>query len=336
MIMLTKRQNFLETIHGGNPDRFVNQFEFITAPWGLDPISRGNPSPVQPGETAIDGWGVTWVWGENQPGPFPVHDKAHKVLQDIKTWKNVVKPARLKYPDSDWEDAAKFFEGIDRKETYAAIGVFPGVFEQLHCLMGVDDTLVNFYEEPEYIRELIDFITEYELGFAEECIKHLKPNGLFHHDDWGHQHSSFMAPEMFEEFLLPAYKRIYGYYKTHGVEIIVHHSDSYAANLVPAMIEMGIDVFQGCLSTNNIPHLIKEYGPKISFMGGLDNGLLDKKNWSPDLIRDTVEDICRENGKHYFIPCLTYGGDMSTFPGVYEAVSAEIDRMSKEMFNERS
>ena len=27
--MLTPRQNFLETIHGGHPDRFVNQFDFM-------------------------------------------------------------------------------------------------------------------------------------------------------------------------------------------------------------------------------------------------------------------------------------------------------------------
>jgi hypothetical protein len=102
------------------------------------------------------------------------------------------------------------------------------------------------------------------------------------------------------------------------------------------MIEMGVDVFQGCLSTNNIPNLIKDYGPKISFMGGLDNGKLDKADWSPELIRDAVEQVCRENGKHYFIPCLTVGGDVSAFPGVYEAVSAEIDRMSKEMFYEQT
>jgi hypothetical protein len=30
------------------------------------------------------------------------------------------------------------------------------------------------------------------------------------------------------------------------------------------------------------------------------------------------------------IPCLTRGGPTSTFPGVYEAVDEEIDRMSKE------
>ena len=27
--MLTIRQNLLETIHGGHPDRFVNQYEFL-------------------------------------------------------------------------------------------------------------------------------------------------------------------------------------------------------------------------------------------------------------------------------------------------------------------
>jgi hypothetical protein len=27
--MLTKRENLLETIKGGNPDRFVNQYEFM-------------------------------------------------------------------------------------------------------------------------------------------------------------------------------------------------------------------------------------------------------------------------------------------------------------------
>jgi hypothetical protein len=330
--MLTKRQNFLETIRGGNPDRFVNQFEFITAPWGLDPISQGNPSPWEPGQETVDGWGVAWRWPKGTPGPFPVHDDAHKVLKDITKWKSVIKTPQIKYPDSDWEEAVKFYEGIDRNEVYAAIGVFPGVFEQLHCLMGMDDTLANFYEEPDCMKELIDFITEYELALAGENIKHLKPDGLFHHDDWGSQRSSFISPEMFEEFLVPAYKKIYGYYKSHGVEIIVHHSDSYAANLVPAMIEIGIDVFQGCMSTNNIPGLVKKYGPQISFMGGLDNGALDREDWTREQIREAVERVCRENGKHYFIPCLVYGGEGSTFPGVYEAASAEIARMSREMF----
>lgn len=46
------------------------------------------------------------------------------------------------------------------------------------------------------------------------------------------------------------------------------------APFVPTMIEMGIDVWQGCMSVNNLPELIKEYGKDLTFMGGIDDGLL--------------------------------------------------------------
>ena len=98
------------------------------------------------------------------------------------------------------------------------------------------------------------------------------------------------------------------------------------------MIEMGIDIWQGVVSTNNIPELIEKYGGKISFMGGIDNGKVDVPDWTPELIREHVEKVCRECGKLYFIPNTTMGGPESTFPGVYETVSKEIDRMSKIMF----
>ena len=97
---------------------------------------------------------------------------------------------------------------------------------------------------------------------------------------------------MFEEFLLPAYKQIYGYYKDHGVQLIVHHSDSYAATLVPYMIEMGIDIWQGVMTTNNIPELIQKYGGQISFMGGIDSASIDFEGWTPEIIEAQVKKAC--------------------------------------------
>ena len=137
---------------------------------------------------------------------------------------------------------------------------------------------------------------------------------------------------MFREFIKPAYEKIYGYFKSHGVEIIVHHSDSYAATLVPDMIDMGIDVWQGVMNTNNIPELIEKYGGKITFMGGIDSASVDRPDWTPKLAAAEVRKTCETCGNKYFIPNLSQGLAASTFPGVYEAVSAEIDKMSKEMF----
>ena len=182
------------------------------------------------------------------------------------------------------------------------------------------------------MHELIDYITDWEIQYAEQICKYMKPDGLFHHDDWGSQISTFISPEMFEEFYLPAYKKIYSCYRENGVELIVHHSDSYAATLVPYMIDMGIDIWQGVMTSNNIPELIQKYGPEISFMGGIDSASIDHPGWTKEEVRREVQRACRECGKLYFIPGASQGLPLSTFEGVYEATSEEIDAVSKEMF----
>ena len=86
------------------------------------------------------------------------------------------------------------------------------------------------------------------------------------------------------------------------------------------------------MSTNNIPELIKKYGGQITFMAGIDNGIVDRQDWTREKIAKEVERVCRENGTKYFIPGTTMGGPTSTYPGLYEAVNEEIERMSKIMF----
>jgi uroporphyrinogen-III decarboxylase len=336
--MLTKRQNLLETIRGGKPDRFVNQYEAFVCQdtvFGMimgDPVQAASTFPTPGGQAVKNAWGVTIAWPEGMPGPFPVHDDEHKVLKDITKWEKVVKAPKLDYPQKEWDKYIPGVKAIDRNEVFAINFIAPGVFEQLHYLMGMDNCLINFYEEPEAMKELIEYISDYEVGYAKLLCKNFHPDAIFHHDDWGSHNSSFISPQMFEEFILPAYKKIYGYYKSHGAELIVHHSDSYAANLVPFMIEMGIDIWQGCVTTNNVPELVKKYGGKISFMGDMDNGVLDREDWSREVVAREVRRACETNGKFYYIPCLTMGGPGSTYPGVYDAVSEEINKMSKEMF----
>jgi len=317
----------METIKGGNPDRFVNQYEF------MDIILE---IPVKlmcaPGTEFKDGWGITFRWPVGQLGQFPVHDDEHKVLKDITEWKKYVKAPAIQTSDEAWAAAVSHADAVDRNEQFVTAIVLPGLFEMTHHLMSMEDALMALYEEPEAMHELIDYLAEYELAFAKVLIDRLHPDALFHHDDWGSQKSSFISPAMFEEFFVPAYKKIYGYYKDNGVELIVHHSDSYAANLVPYMIEMGIDIWQGVMTTNNTPELIKKYGKQITFMGEVDSGVVDFPAWTPEIVAREVEKACRSCGKLYFIPNLTQGLNFSSFPGVYESATEAIDKMSKELF----
>ncbi len=329
--MLTKRQNLLETIRGGHPDRYVNMFE----PFAMlrnTPYMDHNPAPKQGGPDVVNAWGVTRSFPLNTPGAFPVHTPDKIVIKDITHWRDYVKAPQVHYPEEDWAPYVEAAKKIDRNEYFVTAMVYPGLFEQTHYLMEIQNCLINFYEEPEYMHELIDYLTEWELAYAEELCSHFHPDALFHHDDWGSQNSTFLSPEMFEEFYYPAYKKVYGYYKEHGVEVIVHHSDSYAATLVPMMIDMGIDIWQGVMNSNNIPELIQKYGGQITFMGGIDSATVDFPGWTKEDVERETAKTCKACGTKFFIPCTSQGGPMSTFPGVYEAVAEEIDKQSKIYF----
>lgn len=101
---------------------------------------------------------------------------------------------------------------------------------------------------------------------------------------------------------------------------------------VRSSIKMGIDIWQGCFSTNNVPELVKQFGVTLSFMDGIDNGVVDRENCSMDAVDQDVRRACETNWKLHFIPNATIGGPVSKFPGVYDAVTEENEKTTKEMF----
>ena len=331
--MLSKRQNFIECITGGNPDRYVNQYEAFNL---IRPSIHCDMSHFASDGYMIDGWGVYQgqVKGQENMGLFPMHDPEHLVVKDVCNWRNELTPPKSPDDPAIWEPLQEKAEAVDRSEQFVTSVCLPGMLERCHHLMGMTECMAAFYEEPEEMEELIDFITDYELEVAKCHIKYIKPDAMFHHDDWGTKLSTFMAPDMLEEFFLKPYQKVYSYYKEHGVQYIIHHSDSYGETLLPMMEKVGIDVWQGCLrTTNNLPELIKEWGGKITFMGGIENAMVDKPDWTEEeIIAEVNTAIDFANSKKFFIPCMTSGINDSNFPGVYDIVTRIIDERSKSDF----
>ena len=328
--MLTVKQNLAEVMKkDGHPDRFVKQWEFVNL---LYPASYYmGDYPLAPGNEGYDQYGVYWKFPAGQMGAFPVHDSQYTLVKDIEDWRDYVKKPVVPEAPEYWGMLNGMAAQTDRENQYVAALHPQGVFERFHDLLGMEDAMAALYEDPDIVMEIIDFITDVELEFAKVMIERVGIEAVVHHDDWGSLHSTFLAPDMFNEFFLPAYKKIYGYYKKNGV-LVIHHNDAYSATLVPSMIEMGIDIWQGPTPTNDIPDLIKKYGGQITFMGEIETKLLDVPDWTPETVAAEVERACTKCGKHSFIPCLTAGTPLTAFPGVAQAVDAEIDKMSKKLF----
>lgn len=330
--MLTKRQNLLEVIKGGQPDRWVNQYEFMHLLFFVDPFSSNVTGQMGPGGEWHTQWGVLYRWPEGYPGGMPIHNADSIVLKDINDWKTVLKAPQVEFPEEAYKGLYDLAAQCDREDKFLTMAVFPGLFEITHHLMGMENALMTLVEEPDKVREMIEWYVDWEISYAKTIIDRVHPDALFHHDDWGSQISTFISPELFRKVYLEPYKRLYGWYKANGIELIVHHSDSYAATYVPMMIEMGIDIWQGCMTVNDIPNLVKTYGGQISFMGGVDNGIVDREGWTMDIIDQEVRKAVADGGKLYFIPCIVMGDPGSSYPGVYDAITQKIAELNETLF----
>ena len=322
--MATAKEIFLETLKpDGRPERQLAQYEALAVQIP-DPVFLYVGNGSRPGATVKNQWGVIILFPEGDPGPTPLITPETKVCPDITRWREFVHAPDIETACAEgWEP----FIGMGRAaagEDKLLTAFWPtGLFEQCHFLMGFEDTLANFYEHPDEMHELIDYITEYRLKYAELLIDKLQPDAILSHDDWGAKESLFMSPEMWREFFKEPYRKIYQYIRSRGV-IAIHHADSFLAPIVEDMAEIGVQVWQGVLPENNIPELQKRLNGSMVLMGGI-GAAIDRPDSTEEeiraYVRNALETYCP--GGHY-IPCITYGGPGTVFPHVDPIINEEI------------
>ncbi len=306
----------------GKPSRLLVQwepFEFVMNE-PLMKFCRGNR---QRGKTTRDEWGTMIMFPEDAPGAMPHVTADERVLHDVCDWDKV------KIPDLDkpamepgaWDEARALQKEIRDRGNLSIVHFGTGIFERAHFLLGMEDTLCAPLEEPEAAHEYFQMIADWRFHYVELLVEYLHPDAINSHDDWGSKLSTFYDPETWREFLKPHYMRIYKYLKDNGV-LIIHHADSYCEPLVPDMIDMGIDIWQGVLNTNNIAKLQKESEGKIVLMGGIDS-IIDRVDQTEDEIRAETRKVCEQFGPGgHFIPSLTSGLKNA---GIYPLTDKYID-----------
>ena len=67
--MLTAKENMREVVRGGNPDRFVNQYEAVALL--VHPYLMSSPSVKKGRPDVVTPWGVTNSFPATVPGAFP-------------------------------------------------------------------------------------------------------------------------------------------------------------------------------------------------------------------------------------------------------------------------
>lgn len=330
--MLTAKENVLETLKkDGRPDRLTNCYTAFKAIGG-DPVFQYVRGNRVRGTNSYDRWGTYISFPEDQAAAVPIVTVENQVIQDIEEWEKYVKVPNLRENCSEgWETALQNKESIDSSEYLTMTIMGTGIFEQMHMLMTFEDTLCSLLTNPDEVHGLIDAITEYRLEYMRLIVEHLHPDAILSHDDFGSKTSMFMAADVWREFFKEPYRKLYDYLHANHV-MVIHHSDSFCEPIVEDLAEIGVDIWQGVLPTNDIVSITEKLDGRMALMGGIDS-IIDREGVTEDEIRKEVRRALNAYGHlSHFMPGHTYGGPGTIFPEVEQVIIDEINQYNKERF----
>lgn len=146
------------------------------------------------------------------------------------------------------------------------------VFEIMKNVAGHEHMLVGMALEPEWIQDMVMtysqmYVDLQEMLFEEEGY----PDGIWYYEDMGFKQRPFMSPDMYMELVQPGHKLTFEYAHSKNLPVIIH-SCGFVEALVPGLIDAGMDCLQviEIKAGMDLLKLYREFGEKISFMGGID------------------------------------------------------------------
>lgn len=278
---MTPKQNFLETVRWGNPEYLCTDLDGLNLM--LDPLTGSYD------ENMKDEWGCQWGYGNKEYNPFPCILPGFQVITELENWREQVKIPSAE--DVDYSAVKEAAAKIDREQFLVGMSCSCGLFERTHALMGFEDSLVVMLTEREAYEELLDCILEFKMEYARKLYEATDFDLFYYHDDWGSKHALFFSPEIWDELFKLREKKLIDYVKSFSGEkeiLFMHHSDTYLEPLIPGMIDIGIDIWQGVIPQNDIVMLQEKYRGKIAFHGGIDIAAIDFPQPEEEKIRQEV------------------------------------------------
>lgn len=255
--------------------------------------------------TGPDAWGVMWT---NQ-GPNPAVDgntvaKDFRLFEEMDEWKE-----KVHFPPIDFMPVEQILKGmmhgmhVNPEEEVVSCLLLSGAFERMNQMIGFENALTAFYEYPDEVHAFFDAMCEYKLKCIEMAHKYIKPDVIHMHDDWGTNDNMFFSPEIWREFIKPLEKRYAD--KIHELGMIyMHHSCGYITQIIPDLVEIGVDCINPMMVKNDIDSIMEQYGDKITVMGGVDSQTMEILATPEDTKRIVREAMDKYVNKGRYLPFI--------------------------------
>ncbi len=232
--------------------------------------------------------------------------------------------------------AAEGWERLGEEQKNGAVVWFTveGFFWFPRELFGVEPHFYAFYDQPELMHRINSDMAEWQLKIIDQVTSYCAPDFMTFAEDMSYNHGPMLSRQLFDEFMLPYYRRVVPRLKEHGIIPIVDSDgnitepaawfeDAGVEGILPLERQSGVDVGR-----------LRNLHPKMQFIGCFDKMSMNR---GEEAMRAEFEQL---------LPTAAGGGliisvDHQTPPGVsldeyrlflrlFEEYAEEAGRMSRE------
>ncbi|MBT6556483.1 MAG: hypothetical protein HON50_12890 [Candidatus Marinimicrobia bacterium] len=231
-------------------------------------------------ETFRDYWGAT----HTQPSDATVQlvDPIANSPEELESWR----PPDVSNFDSShisrWKNTTDFF----------VLATLNAGFDLGYELLGFERFMMWTIQAREIMKQYYEKLIEANLALALMSVE-AGADGILIADDLAFNTGTFVDPDYLRSDYFPILKDMVTEIKKQGLPVFFH-SDGDLKNIIPDLIDCGIDVLQSCDPNANmdIPALKKEFGQDLAFMGNIDVDLLanGKVNEVENTTRNLIHD----------------------------------------------
>jgi len=169
---------------------------------------------------------------------------------------------------SNWPQLVAEYQ---KRDYPLGLGQMHGFFGTPRYLMGVENLLMKYYDDPEMMKDMNNYLADFWIALFDGVLKEVDVDAVFIWEDMCYKGGPLISPEMFREFILPGYQKLTSFLRDHGVRIVLMDSDGDVWKLLPLWIEGGVTVvypFEVAAGMDVVE--VRKAFPKLGIIGGLD------------------------------------------------------------------
>ena len=234
--------------------------------------------------------GAAIKWFPDQP---PAMDEENALLRE----KSAL--ARLKVPDpsgggrmTNRLEALRLLKEQAGKEKVVE-GWIEGPCAESADLRGINHLMTDFYDDADFVRELMDFVTEMEIRFAKAQIEAgADMVGI------GDAAASLLSPNFYSAFVCPRQKRMVDAIRAEGAIARLHICGD-TRHILEAMGRVGADIVDlDWLSP--LDEARRKMGPRQVLLGNIDP-VRTLRNGTPESVYAAVGECHRQAGTRFIV-----------------------------------